>query len=170
MLRALCLLYVLYGVTVNGYTRSAPTELYTASSPGYCPLSTIENPGTSISNAYTSNQFCGNQGQILISWYGAADEYDQLDAYMYCCGFSSYTGNACYVASAGKAAALYQLIGPFDGNSYTVYAFKYSDGSYTLLPCTSLYGFYGYTAYYYSIGSSSRIVGLTLYPVTAVIL
>ena len=120
MLRALCLLYVLYGVTVNGYTRSAPTELYPASSPGYCPLSTIENPGTSISNAYTSNQFCGNQGQILISWYGAADEYDQLDAYMYC--------------------------------------------------CTSLYGFYGYTAYYYSIGSSSRIVGLTLYPVTAVIL
>ena len=171
MLRALCLLCVLYGLDASVYTCSAPTELYTPSSPGYCPQSTIENPGTSINNAFTSNQYCGNQGQILINWYAAADQYNQLDAYMYCCGLSNYTGSSCYVASAGQAADLYQPIGGYDGNSYMIPgAQKNSDGSYPLQPCVSLYGFYGYTAYYYSTGSSSRIVGLTLYPVTAVIL
>ena len=169
MLRALCLLCVLYGLDASVYTCNAPTELYTAGSPGYCPLNPIENPGTSINNAYTSNQYCGKNGQILISWYAAADQNNQLDAYMYCCALTTYTDSACYVASAGKAAVLYQPIGPYDGNSYTFTSvYKYSDGSYTIRPCWSQYGFYGYTAYYYSTGSSSRIVGLTLFPVDPV--
>ena len=170
MLRALCLLCVVYGV--NGYTCSAATELFSTSAANTCPASMIGNTGVALGNPYFSLQYCSGAGNTMISWYASTDSNGNIDGYMYCCGPIGYNSNTggpyCYFAKLNLVPTLHQPIGPYDTtNQYTYFSIN-SNYGYSFGSNFSPYGFYGFTAYYTSTGSSSRIVGISIYSIATV--
>ena len=171
MLRTLCLLCVLHGV--NGYTCSAATELFSTSAANTCPASMIGNTGVALGNPYFSLQYCSGANNTMISWYASADSNGDIDGYMYCCGPTGYNPNTgssyCYFAKFNLVPTLHQPIGPYDTTNQYTHANYDQYSGYALGANFSPYGFSGFTAYYTSTGSSSRIVGISIYSIATVV-